>query len=69
MRRPELLYRVDRALQEADLERISGQDFQQTNHQELFRLAFDSLNQDHLEPLEYTLHNLPGPSLQPSWTR
>jgi DNA primase len=60
MRRPELLYRVDRALQEAGLERISGQDFQQTNHQELFRLAFDSLNQDHLEPLEYTLHNLPA---------
>ncbi|MBW8010786.1 MAG: DNA primase [Chloroflexi bacterium] len=61
MRHPELLYRVDRALQEAGLERISSQDFQLTDHQVMFRVSLESLEQDYLEPLNFALDNLPLP--------
>ncbi len=61
MRHPELLYRVDRALGEADLDRISSADFQHTDHQMMFRLSLESLEQDYLEPVNFTLDNLPQP--------
>jgi DNA primase len=61
MRQPELVYRVDRALQEAGLPRFGSQDFQLTNHQVAFRLAQESLEQDHTEPLNFTMENLPLP--------
>lgn len=61
MRQPELVYRVDRALQEVDLPRFGSQDFQLTNHQVAFRLAQESLDQDHLEPLNFTMENIPLP--------
>jgi len=63
MRRPELLYRVDRALQEAGLARLSTDDFQNTDHQEMLRITRESLNQDHIEPQSFTLENLPLPLL------
>lgn len=63
MRHPELLYRVDRALGEAGLERISSNDFQLTDHQVMFRLSLESLNQDLLEPVNFTMDNLPMPLL------
>jgi predicted DNA binding CopG/RHH family protein len=63
MRHPELLYRVDRALGEAGLERISSKDFQHTDYQVMFRLSLESLNQDHLEPVNFTMDNLPMPLL------
>ncbi|MCH7663917.1 MAG: DNA primase [Chloroflexi bacterium] len=61
MRHPELLYRVDRALGEADLDRISSSDFQHTDHQVMFRLSLESLEQDYLEPVNFALDNLPQP--------
>jgi DNA primase len=64
MRHPELLYRVDRALQQAGLERVSSQDFQSTSHQELFRSTLESINQDLLEPLNFALEVLPLPLLE-----
>ncbi|MBI3160630.1 MAG: DNA primase [Chloroflexi bacterium] len=61
MRQPELVYRVDRSLQEAGLARFGAQDFLLTNHQVAFRLAQESLEQDHTEPLNFTMENLPLP--------
>ncbi len=61
MRQPELVYRVDRALQQAGLPRFDTQDFQLTNHQIAYRFAQESLEQDHTEPLNFTMENLPLP--------
>jgi len=61
MRHPEMLYRLDRAMKRAGLQHISKNDFQLTNHQEMFRVAQESLEQDFLEPINFTLDNLPLP--------
>ncbi len=59
IRYPELLYRVDRALQEASLPRLSAGDFEHSDLQEMFRLSLEALEQDALEPSSYALQNLP----------
>jgi len=59
LRRPDLLYRVDRALQDAGLKRFSRLDFQRADYQETFELLRASLGQDETEPLHYVLNNLP----------
>jgi DNA primase len=61
IRTPELMYRVDRALQEAGLPRLSSSDFENSDVQEMFRLALEGLEQDVLEPSSYALQNLPLP--------
>lgn len=58
LRRPELLYRVDRALQENQLARLSVADFEHTDHQEIFRLLQESIDQDVAEPLNYVMNCL-----------
>ncbi len=63
IRTPELLYRVNRALQESNLPRLSSEDFEHTDLQEMFRLSLESLEQDLVEPSSYTLQNLPLPLL------
>jgi hypothetical protein len=63
IRHPELLYRVDRALQEAGLPRLSAGDFEHSDHQEMFRLSREALDQDQQEPYSYALQNLPLPLL------
>lgn len=63
IRHPELIHRVNRALQENKLARISTNDFYLTNHQEIFKVSLDSLNQDHMEPVDFALDNLPYPLL------
>jgi DNA primase len=63
IRTPELLYRLDRALQEAGLPRLSSNDFENSEFQEMFRLALEGLEQDLLEPSSYALQNLPLPLL------
>lgn len=50
---PELLYRVDRELQELNLDRLSPEDFQGTDRQELLRRVRASLAQDEVEPIEH----------------
>jgi DNA primase len=50
---PEILYRVDRELQELKLERLSPDDFQSSDRQELLRRIRASLAQDEVEPGEY----------------
>jgi len=63
IRYPELLYRVDRSLQEAGLPRLSASDFEHSDLQEMFRLSLEALEQDVLEPSSYALQNLPLPLL------
>ncbi|MEZ0397155.1 MAG: DNA primase [Anaerolineales bacterium] len=59
LRRPDLLYRLDRALQEVSLSRLSTEDFGYTDHQVLFRLVRQSLDQDAEDPDRYLLASLP----------
>ena len=61
LRHPALIYRVDRALQEAGLVRLAVDDFQRADHRTILRLLLDSLNQDDTEPLDYTLNRLSLP--------
>ncbi len=58
LRRPDLVYRLDRALQEDGLARLGQEDFQSAEHQLILRLIAGSLEQDHAEPLYYVLDNL-----------
>lgn len=58
LRHPELLCKVDRALQEHQLARLSMRDFQHSDHQEIFRLLQESIEQDLAEPLNFVLNNL-----------
>ena len=59
LRRPDLLYRADRALQRGGLPRLSGQDFSDSGHQAIMRLVQSSLAQDFSEPLQVVLGSLP----------
>ncbi|MEJ2597248.1 MAG: DNA primase [Anaerolineales bacterium] len=58
LRRPDLLYQVDRKLQEHKLDRLAPGDFQQAGHQAIFRLLQESVDQDMAEPLNYVLSSL-----------
>ena len=60
LKQPDLLYRLDRALQENSLGRMSPEDFGLSDHQVLFRLVRESLEQDSADPDRYLLDNLPG---------
>jgi DNA primase len=60
IQRPDLLYRLNRGLQEASLERMSEEDFGYTDHQALFHLVRLSLEQDVDDPDSFLLSNLPA---------
>lgn len=64
LRKPELVYQVDRTLQEAGLPRLSSEDFTATDHQLLLRLIAESLEQDHTEPVTYVLNSLSLPLME-----
>jgi len=64
LRRPDLVYRVDRALQERGLGRLSLDDFQSADHKTLLRLIESSLEQDHAEPLHFVLNSLSLPLME-----
>ncbi len=64
IRRPDLLYRLDRGLVEAGLDRMAAEDFGYTDHQVLFRLVRQSLGQDDHDAVDFLHRNLP-PSLEP----
>ncbi len=61
MRRPDLVYRLDRAMQEFNLPRLSVNDFQRAEHQALFQLIQESLEQNVTEPLHFVLNSLSLP--------
>jgi DNA primase len=58
LRRPDLVFQLDRYLLSSGLGRLSVQDFQQSENQAIFRLLMDSLAQDEVEPLHYVLNGL-----------
>jgi DNA primase len=59
LRRPDVLYRLDRALQQASLGQVSTEDFGYTDHQILFRLVRQSLEQDAADPDHFLIDHLP----------
>ncbi len=59
LRRPDLLFRLDRGLQESALGRMAPEDFGYTDHQMLFRLVRQSLEQDVEDADRYLRANLP----------
>lgn len=64
LRRPDLLYKVDRYLQEQGLSRLSKDDFQHADHQALLGTLRESINQDMAEPLNYVLNSLSLPMME-----
>ena len=63
MRRPDLVFRVDRAMQEYRLPRLAQSDFERAEHQAIFELVQESLDQDIAEPLNFVLSGLSFPML------
>ncbi len=64
LRRPDLLYRVDRELLKFSLQRLSPDDFQHADHQTILRLLQESLDQDVAEPLNHVLNRLSLPMME-----
>ena len=58
-KKPELLYRLDRSLQEFGLTALDAQDFNYTDHQLLFGLIREAVEQDKTEHHEFVLDALP----------
>ena len=58
-RNPELLYRVDRLLQQNGLATLSADDFESTDHQVLLGLIRQALEQDQAEQHEFVAEGLP----------
>lgn len=57
--KPELLYRLDRLLQEFGLAALHLDDFEHTDHQMLFGLIRESVEQDRTEQHEFVVESLP----------
>jgi len=58
-RKPELLYRLDRSLQELSLMPLNGQDFEYTDHKLLFGYIRESVEQDKSEHHDFVVEALP----------
>ncbi len=58
LRRPDLLFPMDRALQEAGLGRLGTDDFSLAVHQAIFRVVEEAVNQDDIEEEIYLLDHL-----------
>lgn len=68
IRNPDLIYHVDRFLQEDGLPRVSEDDFENTDHQILMGLLIKSLDQNDVEPLDHMLNHLSDPLMNPTDT-
>ena len=64
LRRPDLLYKVDRELQAQGLVRLSANDFQHADHKSILRLLQESVEQDLDEPLSHVLNGLSLPMME-----
>jgi DNA primase len=62
-RRPELIYRLDRFLQQYGLIPLGAEDFEYTDHQMMFRLIRESVEQDRAEHHDFVMSSIPD-SLQ-----
>jgi DNA primase len=58
-RKPELLYRLDRSLQELGLAPLDGHDFEYTDHKLLFGYIRESVEQDKSEHHDFVVEALP----------
>jgi len=58
-RMPELTYRLDRILQQSDLDRLSEKDFTSTEYMECFSVISRSLVQDGIDPTDFIFENIP----------
>lgn len=58
-RRPELLYRLDRWLQQYGLVALAEQDFEYTDHQMMFHLIRESVEQDKAEHHDFVVDAVP----------
>ncbi len=59
LRKPELLYRLDRLLQQYGLTRLSAEDFEYTDYQLLFGLIHNAVEQDQTEHRDFVIESLP----------
>jgi len=59
LRKPELLYRLDRFLQQYGLARLSAEDFDYTDYQLLFDLIHAAVEQDQTEHHDFVIESLP----------
>ncbi len=64
MRRPELVFRIDRELQQDSLPRLSRTDFDRADYQTVFDLVQESLSQDISEPASFVLNGLSLPLME-----
>jgi len=64
IRNPDLIYHINRNLQEDGLPRISEGDFLNTDHQVLLQLLFKSLDQTDIEPLDFVLNHIADPLMK-----
>ncbi len=58
-RKPELLYRLDRLLQQFDLTPLAREDFEYTDHQLLFGLIHEAVEQDQTEHHAFVVEAMP----------
>src|SRR5512138_276903 len=58
-KKPELLYRLDRLLQENGLIKLAVQDFEYTDHQMMFGLIREAVEQDNTEHHEFVVDGVP----------
>jgi DNA primase len=58
-RRPELLYRLDRLLQQYGLVPLAIEDFEYTDHQMMFHLIRESVEQDQTEHHDFVMNAIP----------
>ncbi len=59
LRRPDLLYRLDKRMQEADLTALAVEDFEYTDHQVLFGVVRLAVEQDEKDYHHYVMTHLP----------
>ncbi|HEX9330788.1 MAG TPA: DNA primase [Anaerolineales bacterium] len=59
VKKPELLYRLDRLLQEHELLKLAVQDFEYTDHQMMFGLIREAVEQDKTEHHEFVVESVP----------
>ena len=58
-RKPELLYRLNRLLEQHGLARLSAEDFEYTDYQLLFGLIREAVEQDRTEHRDFVIESLP----------
>jgi hypothetical protein len=64
LRRPDLLNKVDRRMQEDALPRLAPEDFQHADHQSILELFQEAVDQDMAEPLNFVFAGLSLPLME-----